>query len=417
MGRSRRSDRLRIAMIGQKGLPATFGGIEHHVEELGARLVERGHEVTVFCRQTYGGGTRNSVHRGMRLVAMPTVGTKHLDAIVHSAVSTTAAMRAGVDIIHYHAIGPGALALLPRVSPGVKVLLTVHGLDEQRAKWSPPARAMLRTAGWLSARVPDTTIVVSRDLERHYREVRRRRTVYIPNGVSAPEPEPAAPQLRRLGLDGRPYLLFVGRFVPEKAPDLLVRAAGQVPGDYRLVLAGGSSFTDRYVDALRQLAAGDPRVVFPGYVFGAELAALYAGAAAFVLPSYLEGLPLTLLEAAAFGTPVVASDIGPHREVLGASGPGHRLFPPGDERQLAATLRAVLADGVQERRGAAALREGVLRTYDWDAATDATERAYRDLLDRRGRLPWRRGARRTPALDGAAAGPAAANGAARRRSS
>ncbi len=362
-------------MIGQKGLPATFGGIEHHVEELGSRMAASGHRVTVFCRTNYSDGHRRH-HRGMRLVELPTVGTKHLDAIVHSALATAVVMRGDFDIVHDHAIGPGALAALPRLASRAKVVLTLHGLDDERAKWGRTARAVLRTAAWVSSRAPDAIIAVSRDLHRHYRDARRRHTVYIPNGVCMRQPGPADPVLNRFGLSAGKYLLFVGRLVPEKAPDLLVRAFRQVPTDHRLVLVGGSSFTDSYTRELRRLAAADGRVVLTGYVFGAELGTLYRDAAVFVLPSLLEGLPLTLLEAASYGTPVVASAIPPHREVLGESRPGGRLVAPGDTQQLALVLTEVLADLEGERRGAAALRERVLQTYNWDAAAAATERVY-----------------------------------------
>jgi glycosyltransferase involved in cell wall biosynthesis len=413
MSRRRTSHRLRIAMIGQKGLPATFGGIEHHVEQLGARLVERGHEVTVFCRSNYGHG-RPGCYRGMRLLELPTVGTKHLDAIVHSAFATAAAMRSSFDILHYHAIGPGALAVLPRIASRAKVVLTVHGLDDERAKWGPLAKLLLKTAAWVSAHAPDATIVVSRDLERHYRDVRGRRTRYIPNGVRVQEPDPAGPVLNRFGLQAGRYVLFVGRFVPEKAPDLLLQAFRQVPGDHRLVLVGGSSFTDEYLQQLCRVAAQDPRVVLPGYLFGAELATLYQNAGAFVLPSLLEGLPLTLLEALSHGTPVVASSISPHIEVLGESGPGGRLFAPGNEQHLAQTLVRVLADHEGERRGAASLRERVLRTYNWNDAAKATEQVYRELAADRpamlARIDPRRSRRRIVVLpETGPPGPASGN--------
>jgi glycosyltransferase involved in cell wall biosynthesis len=370
---------LRIAMIGQKGLPATFGGVEHHVEELGARLVANGHQVTAFCRANYNGGRRRE-HRGVQLVELPTVGTKHLDAIVHSALATAVVMRSDFDIVHYHAIGPGALAVLPRLASRAKVVLTLHGLDDQRAKWGRMAKAVLRTAGWISSRAPDAIIAVSQDLQRHYQDVRGRHAVYIPNGVCTREPAQAEPVLNRFGLTAGRYLLFVGRLVPEKAPDLLVRAFRQVPTDHRLVLVGGSSFTHSYTQRLRELAAADGRVVLTGYLFGAELGALYRDAAAFVLPSLLEGLPLTLLEAVSYGAPVVASGIPPHIEVLGESRPGGRLVAPGDPQQLALVLTEMLADIEGERQGAAVLRERVLQAYNWDEAAAATEQVYELIL-------------------------------------
>jgi len=273
------------------------------------------------------------------------------------------------------------MAALPRYLSPAKVVLTVHGLDDQRAKWGRAATAMLRTAGWLSGRVPDATVVVSRDLARHYRERHGCPAVYVPNGVLAPPPRPPGEVLDRLGLTPGHYLLFVGRLVPEKAPELLVRAFRRVPGDARLVLAGNSSFTNDYVQALRARAATDPRVVLAGFVYGAELEELYASAAAFVLPSELEGLPLTLLEAAAADVPVVVSSIPPHVEVVGPDGPGHRLVPPGDEAALGDALEAVLADSARERAGAAALGDRVRRAYRWPDAAATTELVYRWVLD------------------------------------
>jgi glycosyltransferase involved in cell wall biosynthesis len=303
---------------------------------------------------------------------------------VHSAIATVPAMASSFDIVHYHAIGPGIMAVLPRYLSSARVVLTVHGLDDQRAKWGRVATIVLRTAGWLSGRVPDATIVVSRDLEHHYRERHRRQPVfYIPNGVNPPPQRPPDGAIARLGLTPGRYLLFVGRFVPEKAPNLLVRAFRRVPGDSRLVLTGNSSFTNDYVQALRDRAAEDPRVVLPGFVYGADLEELYGNAAAFVLPSQLEGLPLTLLEAAAAATPVVVSSIPPHVEVVGTDGPGHRLVAPGDEVTLGRVLAQVLANPARERAGAAALADRVRRTYRWPAAAATTERVYRWLLDRR----------------------------------
>lgn len=366
-------------MIGQRGVPATFGGIEHHVEEVGSRLVARGHDVTVFCRPNYV-RSRSTEHHGMRLRYIPTVGTKHLDALVHSAFSTIAAVGTGYDIIHYHALGPGTVAAVPRYISSAKVVQTVHGLDSERAKWGPAARQFLTMAAWMSARVPDATIVVSRALVEHYKRRYGRSVTYIPNGVRIPQRRDAHEISRRFGLTEGSYFLFVGRFVPEKAPDFLIRAFRRVTDDIRLVLAGGSSFTDAYDRSLHDLAAEDGRVIFAGYVYGPLLDELYTNAAAFVIPSTLEGLPLTLLEAASYGVPVIASAIPPHKEILGADGPGRRLVPPMDEEALAAALRATIHQRDVEAEGASMLREHVLRTYRWDEAVDATEQAYHDTL-------------------------------------
>lgn len=374
---------MRIAFIGTRGVPATFGGIEHHVDEIGGRLAARGHDVTVYCRANYvPDGQRE--YKGMRIVRLRTVSSKRLDAIVHSALSTARALGQGYDIVHFHALGPGVMTPVTRYASRARVVQTIHGLDDERAKWGSGARTLLRGGGWLSARVPDATVVVSRTLSDHYLTKYGRPTTYIPNGVVRPASVPAPREITtRFGLHGGDYVLFVGRLVPEKAPDLLLRAFRRVPGDVRLVIAGGSSFTDEYTDSLSVLAADDKRVLLPGYVYGETLAELYANAAVFVLPSSVEGLPLTLLEAASYGVPVVASAIGPHIEIIGSDGPGHRLIAPDDEAALAAAIGETVGGGPAVEAGASELRQRVLGEYSWDRAVDATEALYRRLVEDR----------------------------------
>jgi glycosyltransferase involved in cell wall biosynthesis len=376
-----------VAFIGQRGVPATIGGIEHHVEEIGARLVERGHDVTVYTRANYT-ADRISEHRGMRVRYIPTAPTKHLEALVHSGLSTGVAMLPGArraDILHYHAIGPSVFTPLPRALTRRGVVLTIHGLDYDRDKWGLGARTALKSAGWISAHVPHATITVSKNLAEFYLERYGRVAHHIPNGVAAPLPRAAKLITERFGLQGGDYALFLGRLVPEKAPDLLVRAFRNVETSARLVIAGGSSFTDQYVHELEVLAARDPRVLLVGSVHGELLQELYTNAALFVLPSRLEGLALTLLEAGSYRLPLVASDIPPNREVIGSDGPGGRMFASGDERGLTAALSATLGDLQAARVGAEALGDRIVREYDWDAATEATEDVYEQVLTRRRR--------------------------------
>ena len=382
---------VRIAFIGQRGIPATIGGIEHHVEEIGSRLAERGHQVTVYTRGNYS-RERIAEHRGMRVRYMPTVPTKRLEALVHSGLSTAHAMLPGeeaADILHYHAIGPSVFTPVPRLLTSRRVVVTIHGLDHDREKWGFGARTSLRAAGWITAHVPHATITVSRDLADYYLERYGRPAHHIANGVVPPVTRRPRLIAERWGLAGEDYLLFLGRLVPEKAPDLLVRAFRRVETTTRLVLAGGSSFTDGYVRHLEALASADPRVIMAGEVGGELRDELYTNAAAFVLPSNLEGLPLTLLEAASHRLPLIASDIPPHREVLGRDAPGGRFFRRGDQNALSDALGAVLGALPVEREGARQLADRVVRDYNWDAATDATEELYASLLARRSSVSLR----------------------------
>jgi len=179
--------RMRIAYIGQRGVPATIGGIEHHVEEIGSRLAARGHQVTVYTRSNYTTG-RQPTYRGMAVRYLPTPPTKRLEALVHSGLSTGVALLPGggsPDILHFHAIGPSVFTPLPRALSRRGVVLTIHGLDHDRDKWGPGARTALRAAGWISAHVPHATITVSRNLAEYYLHRYGRSAHYIPNGIGA----------------------------------------------------------------------------------------------------------------------------------------------------------------------------------------------------------------------------------------
>jgi glycosyltransferase involved in cell wall biosynthesis len=392
---------VRIVMIGQRGVPATVGGIEHHVEEIGARLAAAGHEVEVHCRPRYAPGGPDH-HRGMAVRRLPTVPTKHLEAGLHSALATVDALRRDADVVHVHALGPGVFTPVTRLLSSATVVQTIHGLDDERAKWGAGARAALGAGRWISTRVPDAVIAVSRDLADRYRRLvgpGGPMVVHVPNGVrppGAPDPE----VLARWGLERHRYLLFVGRLVPEKAVTELLRAHRHVPGEHRLVVVGGSAHTDAYAAELERLAHFDRRVVMAGPVVGDDLQALYADALGFVLPSHLEGLPLTLLEACAHGLPVVASALPPHREILGTDdtgAPGARLHRPGDEAALASAMVQLVDDAGAERAAAAERAATVRARYDWDAVATETLAVYEAARRRRATTTGRPVARAGPA--------------------
>jgi glycosyltransferase involved in cell wall biosynthesis len=365
---------LRIAMIGLRGLPAQAGGVERHVEELATRLVGRGHDVTVFCRPGYSADV-GATYRGVRLASLPTIRARGGEALVHSGLCALATVRQRYDVAHFHAVGPGLFTPVARAVGKCAVVQTIHGMDDERAKWGGAAQRVLRAGALLSAHVPDEVVVVSQALKEHYRERYGRYTTYIGNGAPTPGQADLG-RLAKFGLKPRGYVVFVGRMVP----------------------VGDSSHTDSYMARLRELAAEDPRVLLVGYQFGADLAALFAGASAFAQPSLLEGLPITLLEAAAYRVPVVASDIPPHLEVLGSGGLGRVLFRAGDLDGLRAALETVLGtDPIAAGAAADQLRADVSRRYDWDVATDRLEAAYLQAIGRR------RGKAMVPSVRSAAA--------------
>lgn len=368
---------LRVAMIGSRGVPARYGGVETAVEELSARLVERGLDVTVFCRADPDHPAPD-VHRGIRCRYVTTTAGKHSATFVHSAASAALTVSRSFDLVHFHAMGPTLFAPVSRWVGRLPVVATVQGRDDQRAKWGRGAKAVLGAAAYTAAWVPHETIVVSRQLRQEFLEEFGRDTTYVPNGVMAVPATADDGRLRsRWGLDQGGYLLAVGRVVPEKAFDLLVEGYRDVPGDVPLVVVGPAEPGDTFQDRVRRLAKRDGRVRLLGPVYGDEMEVLWQGALAFVQPSNLEGLPLVLLEAAAHGLPVVVSDIGPHTEVVGTeSGPARRLFPRGDQTALTAVLTDLLHAPERDRDAAPALRESVLAAYSWDSITDATLEVY-----------------------------------------
>jgi glycosyltransferase involved in cell wall biosynthesis len=364
-------------MIGQRGLPATYGGIERHVEELATRLVARGHDVVVYCRRSYADPLATS-YRGVTLVHPPTYASKHLEAALHSGIASLMTLGRGFDIVHYHAVGPGLWSPIPRWLTKAKVVQTIHGLDQDRAKWGTFARRVLRVGDWLSKRVPDAVVVVGSYLLEHYDD-RKARTVHIPNGVELTRGRDDR-ILSRLGVVPGGYVLFVGRLIPEKAVDQLIRAYASVASDDQLVIVGSSSYTDEYEQTLKALAYQDPRVVLPGYIYGDELNSLYANARLYVQPSLLEGLPLTVLEAMSHGRSVVLSDIGAHREIVPATRPGARVYAAGDEVALCLAIEEALRNQIAEEEGLKAQSREVTKRYHWDAVTEQTESLYTELL-------------------------------------
>ena len=365
-------------MMGLRAIGQGSGGVEKAAEELGVRLAARGHEVTIFCRARYNPGGATDF-RGVRLINLPALYTKHLEAISHTFLAAARAMR-GYDIVHLHATGPSMLAFLPRCA-GRQTVVTVHGQDFRREKWRGAARLILRLGAWTAVTFPHRTIVVSRALQAFYAERYRRPTVRIPNGVSAVVRRPLD-RLRRFGVAGGDYLLFLGRLVPEKGAHLLLRAFRGLPDGLKLLVAGGSSHTEDYTRELARLAAEDPRVVLTGPLYGEEKDEAYANAAGLVFPSTLEGMPLVLLEALSAQCPVLCSDIPENLEVVRPEGGADlaALCAAGSVDALRDALRAFLDEPEIRRRRAAAAAEHVAREYDWDRITDQTEAVYRGLL-------------------------------------
>jgi glycosyltransferase involved in cell wall biosynthesis len=365
--------RLRIAMLGTRGVPASYSGFETCAEELGARLHARGHEVTVYCRVphvSYPG----AAYRGMRLVKLPTIRSKHLDTIVHTLLSSLHALRQRYDVALYFNVGVSPLTWIPRLA-GQRVVLNVDGLDSRRKKWGALARAYIRACERWAARFPDRVVTDSRRVQQHYGERHRATSTYIAYGAD-PVAVPPGPHLARWGLQARRYVLFVGRLVPENCAHHLVEAFDGLSTDLRCVVIGDAPYSANYIRALR--AAADPRVVFTGYLFGDGYRELLSNAYAFVETSEVGGTHPALLEAMAAGRCVIVNDTPENLETAGDAGFSY------DGAMGAAGLRSVLEgllkDPALAEAGGRRALDRVRRHYSWDDVADRYERLFYELI-------------------------------------
>ncbi len=372
---------VRVAFIGGRGLVSKYSGIESYYEQVGHELARLGHEVTVYCRTYFTPPT--NTHNGMRVRRVPTIRSKHLETFIHSLLSTLHAMSSDCDIVHYHCLGPALFSFLPRLV-GKKTVVTVQGLDWQRAKWGPIAAQILRWGEAAAVTLPNATMVVSQTLRRHFRDHHGRETIYIPNGAATVPPR-LFPQLAQWGLLRDNYVLFLGRFSPEKNCHLLIDAFEKVNTEMKLVLAGGSSHSDYYVETLRRHESD--RIRFLPWVSGSDLEDLLSNAALFVLPSELEGLSLALLDAMAAGICVLTSDIPENRELVDGAG---FTFDLGNSADLQRMLDILVHNPGMRRQAGDRERVRVRGQYQWSDVARSIEGTYLRVLG----WPAREGARR-----------------------
>jgi glycosyltransferase involved in cell wall biosynthesis len=368
---------MRIAMVGTRGIPASYSGFETCVEQLGSRLVKRGHEVTVYCRAhhiSYPG----SEYRGMRLVKLPSIQRKHLDTIVHTLLSVLHAVRRPFDLVLMFIVGNSPLAAVPRLG-GQKVVLNVDGLDWKRAKWGAWARGYLRLAEFLAARIPHAIITDSRSVEAYYVARYGAPSTYIAYGADV-EWAPPGEHLSRYGLRPRGYILFVGRLVPENCVHHLLDAFDGLRTDLKCVIVGDAPYAEAYIRRLR--GTRNPNVVFTGYLFGEGYRELGSNAYCFVEPSEVGGTHPALIEAMAFGNCVVVNDTPSNLEAMGEAGLAYNGHAGAES--LRGTLQWLIDHPERlegYRRPAKARAESC---YSWDAVTEQYERLFAALLSRSG---------------------------------
>jgi len=374
---------MKIAFLGSRGIPARYSGFETFYEQLAVRLAARGHGVTVYNRSHVVREFRGW-YRGVRLVTLPTVPTKHLDTIVHTALSSLHALTQRFDVAYYCIVGNSPLVWIPALL-GTRTLLNVDGEDAAREKWGRAARWYQRLCERAAPRTADVLIADARGIQRRYRARYAVDTVYVPYGANVVH-HTGQQALTQWGLSPRGYLLYVGRFVPENAIDVLIEAFAGTSTDLRLVLVGDAPYADAYKRRLRHLAAADPRIIFTGYVFGPDYQQLSAHAYAYVQPSAVEGTRPALLDQMGFGNCVVVRNTPVNMEVVGEFGAWFEHQDP--VASLRHVLTRLIADPQEVARYRRVVRTRIEHWYNWDWITDFHEDLFRRMADGRSTMSY-----------------------------
>lgn len=379
-GQADKNKKLKVAMFGQKRIPSREGGVEIVVEELCKRMVSKGHEVTCYNRRGHHvsgaefDGNIGTEYEGIRLKSVMTIEAKGLAAVTSSFFAALRTAFGKYDVVHIHAEGPAAFCWIPKLF-GKRIVFTVHGLDWARAKWQGGfGEKYIRFGEKMGVKFADEIIVLSKRVQKYFKDTYNRETRLIPNGVNRPEQIPASIITDKHGLKKDEYILFLGRLVPEKGIQYLIEAFKGVNTNKKLVIAGGSSDTDEFVNELKEQANLDERILFTGFVQGKELEELYSNAYIYVLPSDLEGMPLSLLEAMSFGNCCVVSDIPECADVVEDQGV---TFAKGNVAELKEKLQWLCDDTKATLEYKKEAADFICEKYNWDEVCEQTLEMYR----------------------------------------
>lgn len=372
---------MHISIIGCKGIPAATsrgGGIEDHVEKLATRLTAKGHTVTVYVRP-YANPDRKKNWKGVKLITLPSINRKNLDAISHTFFASLYVLFQKADIVHYHGVGPATLSWIPRIfKPWSKVVVTFHSRDQFHGKWSKLAKMYLRFGEWASVKFPHATIAVSQVIQVFCRNQFKKHVWYIPNGVEIPDLDTGSSDLQKFGLEPNKYYFTLTRLVSHKNIHDVIQAFQKFKTDKKLAIIGSASYDDvQYEKRLKDMAAGDPRIIFLGFQSGKTLAQLIAQSYALIHASSSEGMAVGILESMSYGKFVIMSDIPENLELMDESGIS---FKVRDVEALKKALEyAEENPDIVRERGLHA-REIIKQKYSWDSVLTKTEALYWSLL-------------------------------------
>ncbi len=375
---------MKVAMIGHKVVPSRRGGIENVLTSMCPILVEMGAEVTCYNRSSdkpeteYAALVKKSEYKGVRLKNAPTLKKRGASAMIASFTAAICAAFSKYDIVHFHAEGPCAAMRIPKLF-GKKCIATVHGLDWQREKWGKGfASKYIKFGERTLAACADEIIVLSESARDYFKKTYNRETVIIPNGIDRPVRRKANKITDIFGLSKDDYICTVSRLTAEKGIHYLIDAYNKVKPDKKLVIAGDTSDTDEYVKLLKDKAAGNPNIIFTGFISGQILDEIYSNAYAVCLPSDLEGMSISLLEALAYKNALLCSDIPENSSVAEE----HAIyFKKGSVDDLADKLKLICTDNNLAENLKKDCDEFILNKYSRRACAYSTFKLYEAVLE------------------------------------
>lgn len=359
---------MRIAILGTRGIPASYGGFETFAEHLSTRLAARGHEVTVYCRAHYV-SPRQLQYHGVRLKVLPTIRHKYFDTVVHTFLSAIHAVSKRYDAALICNCANAPFSPILRLT-GTPVAINVDGLEHKRKKWSWLARRYYRFAEYLSTLLPNEMVTDAQVIQDYYLARHNAPSTMIAYGSDV-ERRPDRDTVRKWRVEPNRYVLYVSRLEPENNAHLVIEAFKKVRTAYRLLIVGDAPYAEQYIDSLKASARGDKRIIFTGFVFGQDYRALQQNAYCYVHATEVGGTHPALLEAMGYGNCVLTLATPENMEVVGEAG-----VPYIDEFDLAEKLKRVLRDGslVQAYRNRAQQR--IQKHYDWETVVDQYEQLF-----------------------------------------
>lgn len=379
---------MKVAMIGHKAIPSGKGGIEKALTSLCPRLVKMGADVTCYNRSSdkpesrYASDIKGGKFMGVKLKNAPTLKLRGIAAMLASYTAAIRAAFGNYDIVHFHAEGPCAAILIPKLF-GKRCVATVHGIDWQREKWGGGFASKYIKYGEKSlVRYADEVIVLSDSAKEYFEKTYSRKTVIIHNGTEKPIIREADRITSLYGLHSRDYICVISRLTAEKGIHYLIDAFNSINTGKKLVIAGDTSDTDDYVALLKDKAKDNPDIIFTGFVTGEVLDELYSNAYAVCLPSDLEGMSLSLLEAFAYGNAVLCSDIPENMSVAQDMAV---CFKKGNIEDLAKKLSYLCENSEEAERLRKGAAQYIFSKYSWDKAAEQTLDVYRGILKNSGK--------------------------------